>query len=271
MDAILRQYDEVFYATFPDARPGPRSARAEAEHARLYGPPELAASLTISALDPDLACPPLTTTMPMQGAVPPLEYGANREYAYPDPMTSSAYFTPQTPYWSRLPAQPPLHARPALHTDISLARAVAYPRVLHQHPLPRGRLRRGQHAPAERRLCRLGRAPPARAARPRSTPASPPATRTSPVLPRPKDKERDKTRPPAKRPKKDPDRERSAAPSSSDPGQRARDRREREREREHERERDAHKKPPLACLFCRGRKIACGPGPGGDKGDRGCK
>ncbi|KAJ6508049.1 hypothetical protein C8R47DRAFT_1066013 [Mycena vitilis] len=67
-------------ATFPDARPSPRSAQVEAEHARIFAPREL---------KPFVAAPPLQLGfgfgLPLAGA----------EYAYPDPGESWAFYAPQ--------------------------------------------------------------------------------------------------------------------------------------------------------------------------------
>ncbi|KAJ7162195.1 hypothetical protein C8R46DRAFT_1193951 [Mycena filopes] len=70
MEEIMAHHDDLFYATFPDARPSPRSKQVEAEHARMFAPPEL--SLVVE---------------PLHDAHPLLAYGfEGGEYAYPDPQ-----------------------------------------------------------------------------------------------------------------------------------------------------------------------------------------
>ncbi|KAJ6507369.1 hypothetical protein C8R47DRAFT_91860 [Mycena vitilis] len=82
MEAILAAHDEVFYATFPDARPSPRSAQVEAEHARIFAPREL---------KPFVAAPPLQLGFGVGFGLPL----AGAEYAYPDPGESWAFYAPQ--------------------------------------------------------------------------------------------------------------------------------------------------------------------------------
>jgi hypothetical protein len=63
METILRDQDETFYATFPQAFPSAHSVQIEAEHARLFLPPELASNVCTGTLvadagsmHPELAC-----------------------------------------------------------------------------------------------------------------------------------------------------------------------------------------------------------------------
>ncbi|KAJ7678673.1 hypothetical protein B0H17DRAFT_1078023 [Mycena rosella] len=226
MEAILEAQNEVFYATFPDARPGPRSARAEAEHARLWAPPELAVELG-------------GTPLSLPGAAPPLDYGGPREYQYADPATSEYYLNPRTDYWQQqicIPMPPPHPQRPALHADMTIARAVGPPSSLSAVSASTG----------------------AYPSPPRPRPPSPPPP-TSPAPP-PTPPRASRSRP---RPRKR-DRENGSGDERASEG---RDSRERERERD----RDRDKKPPLACLFCRGRKIACGPPQPGAGGCNQCQ
>lgn len=99
IEAIHNANDEVFYATFPNARPSPRSAQVEAEHLRRFPLPPVDLSL-VPLLLPEDDCPPLQLGMPVgtvgDEAVPQLA----GVYAYHDPNSSYAYFPPQMPQQS---------------------------------------------------------------------------------------------------------------------------------------------------------------------------
>ncbi|KAJ7247302.1 hypothetical protein C8J57DRAFT_1475830, partial [Mycena rebaudengoi] len=111
MDAIQAAHDELFYATFPDARPSPRSARVEQEHAQIYA----------SGLLPAL-CPPGEHNGGMQ---PVLSYGApTYDYADPDVYgygAAAAYMEP---------------TMPSPYAAIAAGAAIA-PDAYAHHPLPR--------------------------------------------------------------------------------------------------------------------------------------
>ncbi|KAJ7852142.1 hypothetical protein B0H13DRAFT_2398864 [Mycena leptocephala] len=50
---FLAAHDEVFYATFPDARPSQASDQAEAEHAAIYAPPHIKAVILADPYSPE--------------------------------------------------------------------------------------------------------------------------------------------------------------------------------------------------------------------------
>ncbi|KAJ6538795.1 hypothetical protein DFH09DRAFT_1368709, partial [Mycena vulgaris] len=243
MDAIHRHHDELFYATFPDARPGPHTARAEAEHARIFAPPDLVGALTV----PSPCSPVSVTATAPHGAAPPLDYGVvGREYAYPDPANSYAYFGPQR-YWALPPPPPPTTQRPTLHADMSIARAV---------DPPLSSVSTTSSSP-------FFPSPPPSASSLRTRFSSDSVLSLSPGGP-----DTDTPPPSATSTRRSPSDSPAPAPAAKRPAKKRREA-DRDRDRERERERDAHKKPPLACLFCRGRKIACGP-PVGPAGLAGC-
>ncbi|KAF7357900.1 hypothetical protein MVEN_00836300 [Mycena venus] len=91
IQAIQAANDEIFYATFPDARPSPaRQAQVEAEHARIFG-----------ALDIH-HCP-----VDVPGAVNPLNY-AGGVYEYPDPNSWAFFGQGQQQQQQHVPVPPRL-------------------------------------------------------------------------------------------------------------------------------------------------------------------
>jgi hypothetical protein len=97
MDEIQRAQDDLFYATFPQARRAPdRQARVEAAHAAIYAPLESAAIYApecIEALSID--------ALPSQSA--PLNYSG--VYAYPEPDSWAFYGQQQQPTRLVMPPQ----------------------------------------------------------------------------------------------------------------------------------------------------------------------
>ncbi|KAJ6594544.1 hypothetical protein B0H19DRAFT_1247206 [Mycena capillaripes] len=87
MDEILAANDEVFYATFPAARPTAQSKQVEVEHALLYAPPDIKAQVQVQV-------PQCVAVVP--DAAPPLSYGvAGGEYAHPDVNSWAFYGYPR--------------------------------------------------------------------------------------------------------------------------------------------------------------------------------
>jgi hypothetical protein len=235
MDAIQAAHDELFYATFPDARPSRCSARAEQEHAQMFG----------LGLLPVL-CPPGEYN---GGMVLVLSYGAET-YAYADPdvygySAATAYMEPTKPspyaaiaadVYAYAHPPPPPPPPPRLITDVwSLAHAVT-PSVSPVQPPPLSSVSSvsTSSSSSKRRYSVFAS----------EFPPEPTSATT-----------------------RDPRRRRSEHATAS-----ARSSRERSSESEpasittttKRAEQESKggewpKKPPLACLFCRGRKIACGP------------
>ncbi|KAJ7830922.1 hypothetical protein B0H14DRAFT_3464471 [Mycena olivaceomarginata] len=91
MEAIQAAHDELFYATFPDARPFPaRMARVEAAHAYIYAPPEIQQCIASSS------------PVDVIGAVNPLDY--------PDEMYANSwafYGSQYNQHALLLPPRPP--------------------------------------------------------------------------------------------------------------------------------------------------------------------
>ncbi|KAJ7255704.1 hypothetical protein C8J57DRAFT_1721720 [Mycena rebaudengoi] len=233
-------HDELFYAIFPDAQPSRCSARAEQEHAQMFG----------LGLLPML-CPPGEHN---GGMVLVLSYGAET-YAYADPdvygySAAAAYMEPTRPspyatiaadaYAYAYPPPPP--PPPRLITDVwSLAHAVT-PSVSPAQPPPLSSVSSvsTSSSSSKRRYSVFAS----------ESPPEPTSVTT-----------------------RDPRRRRSehATPSACSSRERSSESEPApittttitERAQQESKGGEPPKKPLLACLFCRGRKIACGPPVGG--------
>ncbi|KAF8143083.1 hypothetical protein K438DRAFT_656778 [Mycena galopus ATCC 62051] len=325
MDEIQRAQDELFYATFPDARRTPARAIV-AEHELMYAPTDLSLcshaaatldpcapfdSYSLSAgmytdptahwayVGPDTAPPRLMMTLPLSPQV------LNYDYGTPPPASASTAYSDLSPAYPMLAIEyPPLPDTPVVHDSL-------------QFPLPPHL----QYAPPPAVIL-----PPSSASPPASYPASsPPYTLPLPsppsypdhVLANPPAPTRQPSRLKETRPVRPPKRRNGYYPASPlpssliamkqedhdddepSPAKRARSSSssssslERDadddrsppasapstsastskkptkataKSKDKEKDKDAPKKPPLACLFCRGRKIACGPPAGASAG-----
>ncbi|KAJ7092086.1 hypothetical protein B0H15DRAFT_186993 [Mycena belliarum] len=307
MEDIHRAYDDLFYATFPDARPSPRSREAEAAHAALYAPPELQAALPRLARKPTpVPLPPSPQHLALKHPNPSAQgtdaqtqtHAAprppGREYDFADPAAHYAYYGPPL----QLTAQ---HFAPSLAPSLALALPPAGPVALPgPAPAPGAAVAGGHTAPRRPALTLAHSFSPLSASTSTSlsplgplrggagedaTPPPPSAVSTrsrsasGSVSPSP---------PPTKRPKREPgvasaatSTSSSAAAATSTSAKKKRpppssssapntssltpntSSKDKPKPKKHDTPRgEQHKKPPLACLFCRGRKIACGPAVG---------
>ncbi|KAJ7252070.1 hypothetical protein B0H12DRAFT_1233955 [Mycena haematopus] len=236
MDQIQAAQDELFYATFPDARRPPVvQAEVEAQHAKLFAPP-LPEAFDAVYPCPDVnswawsgVSPRLAMALP-EPAAGPLYCPPFAPPAHPAPFPQ---YTLPRPYPPAPPPPPPREKRKA----VPKRRNGYYP----ASPLPSSILALPADDDAAPSPSKRARSASSEAtSRSPSASASPAASASTSTTASTKSSAKSK----------------EAGAKGAAKGKDA-----------------GAKKPPLACLFCRGRKIACGPpsGGGGAQGQGACK
>ncbi|CAK5265819.1 unnamed protein product [Mycena citricolor] len=126
MDELYAASDELFYKTFPAARPTPQSARVEAEHARMFAPHRM----TTSSLAVSSTCPAPIATSPSS---PYSAVHAPTQYAPQDPRFPHTFLPPPNPenpmFWG---AQPSESTSPRVAPPLSILSPAQAPAASHQ-------------------------------------------------------------------------------------------------------------------------------------------
>ncbi|KAJ7282614.1 hypothetical protein C8J57DRAFT_1295844, partial [Mycena rebaudengoi] len=247
MDAIQAAHDELFYATFPDARPNRRSARVEQEHAQIYGFGLLPVSCPPGELNGGGMVPVLSYAAPTYDYADPDVYGYGAAVAYMEPTMVSPYAAIAAGAAIAAHAYahpPPPHQQPRrLITDVSsLAHAVT-PSASPVEPPPLSAVSSvsTSSSSSKRRYSVFAS----------ESPPEEPTTRD----PRRRRSEQSEHTPPSARSSRERSSESEPPPTTTNTNT--------ARAQQESKACESPKKPPLACLFCRGRKIACGPPVGG--------